>query len=89
MEPTLAMAYKNRGIARSRTGDEAAAVEDYNRALAISPDFRDVLRWRAKSLVNLRRIDDARKDVERYRELGGVSDEQLLRATGLSSPPGG
>ena len=41
LDPQHAMAYNNRGIARSDQGDLAGAVKDYDQAIALDPQYAD------------------------------------------------
>jgi tetratricopeptide (TPR) repeat protein len=55
IDPGLAPAYYNRGIAREALGDRAGAVADYERALAIGLEEEDARRDAARRLAAFRR----------------------------------
>lgn len=58
--------YFSRGIAKSRSGDTAAAEEDFRAALAINPDQPQVLNYLGYSLVEeQRKLDEALGMIER------------------------
>lgn len=58
----LAPLYYNRGWARDELGDQAAAIEDYSRAIAIQPDYIPAYVARGYSHMGLGEIDAAIED---------------------------
>jgi len=61
--PQLYVGYYNRGILRSRVGDQAGAIDDYRRAIQLSQDARDTSNaWYGVGLASQRggRMKDAR-----------------------------
>ena len=58
-----------RGRQRMRSGDLAAALEDFDRAIELVPDFADAVASRAECLDMTGRVDTARPDYERARRL--------------------
>lgn len=60
----------NRAAVHRRDGHVFAAIEDYDRALALAPDNTRVLRARVQAYLDARRFDDALADLERLRGLG-------------------
>ncbi|MHC4893030.1 MAG: tetratricopeptide repeat protein, partial [Planctomycetota bacterium] len=57
------------GLKAFGSGEHAAAVEHYDRALGLDPDNVAVLNAKAMSLVQLERFDDAIATVQRAIEL--------------------
>ena len=58
-----------RGRQRMRSGDLEAALEDFDRAIELVPDFADAVASRAECLDMTGRVDTARPDYERARRL--------------------
>ena len=58
-----------RGRQRMRIGDLEAALEDFDRAIELLPDFADAVASRAECLDMTGRADTARPDYERARRL--------------------
>jgi tetratricopeptide (TPR) repeat protein len=58
-----------RGRLRMRAGDVAAALEDFDRAIARLPDYAEALVSRAECLDMLGRVDTAQPDYARARQL--------------------
>lgn len=58
-----------RGRYRMRLGDLEAAVEDFDRAIELLPDFADAVVSRAECLDMMGKVDAARPDYERARKL--------------------
>lgn len=61
--------YVNRGTLHRAEGHTIAAVADYERALALQPDFARALRGRAQAYIDDRRYAAALKDLQRLLEV--------------------
>jgi len=61
--------YVNRGTLHRSEGHPLAAVADYERALALAPDFPRALRGRAQAYIDDRRYAAALKDLQRLLEV--------------------
>lgn len=53
----------DRGVIQTRLGDNAAALGDYNGAIALNPELGDAYVSRAGVLVAMKRYDEARADI--------------------------
>lgn len=60
--PSLKWAYRNRGLAHSRSGDQDRAIEDYSAAIRLDPGYTDAYIGRgwsyARKALNARAIED-------------------------------
>lgn len=65
----LAAAYNNRGVALRSNGDIGRAVEDYNRALRLAPDYYVALNNRGVALTSKGELDRAVVDFDRAIQL--------------------
>jgi tetratricopeptide (TPR) repeat protein len=54
-------AHSDLGFALRKTGDYAAALESYDRALSLSPDYTPAIEYRAEAYLGLDRVEDAKK----------------------------
>ena len=70
------MALYNRGISRGQLKDYKGAIEDFNEALKIKPDFADAIYNRGLAYFLNKENDKACKDWKRAQDLGA---EQALR----------
>ena len=61
----LAAAYNNRGVALRSSGDIDRAMEDYDRALRLSPDYYVALNNRGVALMSKGELDRAISDFDR------------------------
>lgn len=60
-DPKLFQAHGELGYALRKTGDYAAALESYDKALAIQPAYAEAIEYRAEAYLGLNRINDARQ----------------------------
>jgi tetratricopeptide (TPR) repeat protein len=60
----------DRGVVKVRLGDNAAALIDYNAAIAMNPAMGDAYVSRAGVLIAMKRFDEARSDVAQGMALG-------------------
>ena len=69
-DPSLAMAYNNRGSAYYQLGQTERAVEDYDQAIDLGPRSAEFYANRAFAYELLNRDDEAQRDLERAIQLG-------------------
>jgi tetratricopeptide (TPR) repeat protein len=60
-DPSLYKAYNGLGFSYRKTGNYASALENYDRALKMQPDFVDALEYRAEAYLGLNRLEDAKQ----------------------------
>ena len=60
----ITRAYHNRGLSYAKLGEHERAVEDYNVAIQLEPDYVDSYIMRGLSLSGLERYEDALKDAD-------------------------
>lgn len=63
----------DRGVIQARLGDNAAALRDYNGAIALDPAMGDAYVSRAGLLITLKRYDEARSDIAQGMALNAAS----------------
>ena len=82
------MSYCGRGAAYAQMSQHELAVRDYDKAIALSPDFSWTYMNRAKTWFVLRQYEKAWADVQAYRKLGGTPEpafiKELTAASGRS-----
>lgn len=61
LDKTLYQALNGMGYAYRKTGDYAKALEMYDAALAMAPEFPDAVEYRGEAYLALDRVDDAKK----------------------------
>jgi tetratricopeptide (TPR) repeat protein len=61
LSPNMYRAYNGLGYSYRKTGDNAKALENYDQALKISPDFADALEYRGEAYLGLNRTDEAKQ----------------------------
>ncbi len=59
--PRFYQAHSDLGFALRKTGDYAAALESYDRALSLAPDYTPAIEYRAEAYLGLDRVEDAKK----------------------------
>lgn len=67
--PSIPGFYRNRGWIYDSSNRLELALDDYNTALTLNPDYEDALMNRGRLLCNMGRTDEARADLERLLEL--------------------
>lgn len=80
LDPSLFAAYSGMGFALRKTGDYAKALENYDRALSMSPNFADAIEYRGEAYLGLNRIDDAKQAYLKLFGLDRKQADQLLAA---------
>ncbi len=78
INPNLALAYNNRGIARAELGDKQKAIDDYNQALHIDPNLAGAYHNRGIAHRDLGdkpgAIADLQKASDLFRQQGRTDD---------------
>jgi tetratricopeptide (TPR) repeat protein len=59
--PQLFQAYSELGYALRKTGDYTAALEAYDKALSIQPNYAEAIEYRGEAYLGLDRVSDARE----------------------------
>ena len=76
--PQLFQAYGELGYALRKTGDHAAALEAYDKALSIQPGYAEAIEYRAEAYLGLNRIDEARQAYMVLHNGGDATRAKLL-----------
>jgi len=76
--PTLFQAYGELGYALRKTGDHAAALEAYDKALSIQPGYAEAIEYRAEAYLGLNRIDEARQAYMTLHNGGDATRAKML-----------
>ena len=81
LDPTLAWAYNNRGVAKNGLGQPEAALADYDQAIALNPVYAAAHNNRGVANQNLGRITEARADYQKAIDLAQeAGDENIVTA---------
>jgi tetratricopeptide (TPR) repeat protein len=75
----FAQAYQNRGVARRRLERYEAAVQDFTKSLDLLPDQTLAYKNRGLAYQALQQFDKARADAQKFLQLGGQPDYELLK----------
>ncbi len=78
--PDFYEAYGSLGYALRRQGEYAAALESYNRALSINPNYPEAIEYRAEAYLGLNRPQDAQSEYSRLLILSPEHAGELLEA---------
>ena len=57
----MPQAYNGMGFSYRKLGDYAKALENYDRALQLAPNFPDAIEYRGEAYLALNRLDDAKQ----------------------------
>ena len=87
-KPTLAEAWNGLGYALRNQEKYEESLRAYHEALRLRPDYPEALEYLGEAYVKLGRLDDARRLLERLRQLGAPEAEDLARAITGASPSG-
>lgn len=79
----IQLAYYYRGLAFENTGQPERAIEDYNAAIALDPNFRDAFMGRGTALEEIGRLDSAVEDLDRAIALGPKYEAYFNRGVTL------
>lgn len=60
LAPDLYQAWNYLGYSHRKLGDAAAALDAYDRALGLKPDYADAIEYRGQAYLALGRLDDAK-----------------------------
>lgn len=77
LRPTFPEAWSELGYALRNQGRYQESLVAYDRALRLRPDFPEALEYLGEAYVKLRRLDDARRILDRLRPLDGKRAEEL------------
>lgn len=69
LNPNMADAYNNRGVAKKHLGRFSEAIADYDQAIALKPDFAVAYYNRGDAKKNLSQYEEALKDFNKAIEL--------------------
>ena len=69
LDPELALAYNNRGLANFNLGQHQKAIQDYGEAIRLDPQNVEALTRRALAYTLLGMDAEAQEDIERATEL--------------------
>jgi protein O-mannosyl-transferase len=78
-DPKNNLAYSARAASQMQRGDYEDALSDYNSSLFLKSDSPNVLQARARALFFVGRLDDAKHDMDRAKDLGAPLDQELLK----------
>jgi tetratricopeptide (TPR) repeat protein/predicted Ser/Thr protein kinase len=82
--PVRARTHVERGRLLHAARRDAEALAEFEAALKVQPDVAETYRWRAETLLTLKRYEDAVKAFNRYEEAGGPPVAQVYRERGLT-----
>ena len=82
-DPKLFQAHAELGYALRKTGDYTAALQSYDRALALQPNYAEAIEYRGEAYLGLNRVIDAR---DAYLVLfnGGDATRSQMLATAMA-----
>ena len=80
MKADYAEAWNGLGYALRNQGKYPASLKAYDEALRLKSDYPDALEYLGEAYVNLGRLDDARRVLERLRPLDGERARELSEA---------
>src|SRR6185436_10712183 len=74
----LYQAHGELGYALRKTGDYAAALASYDKALSIQPRYSEAIEYRAEAYLGLNRVDDARQAYMALHNGGDATRAKML-----------
>ena len=77
-DSTLFQAHGELGYALRKTGDYAAALASYDKALELRPGYADAIEYRAEAYLGLNRVDEAREAYMALHNGGDVTRARML-----------
>ena len=86
LKPAFAEAWNELGFALRNQGRYAESLDAYAEALRLRPDFPEALEYLGEAYVKLRRLDDARRVLERLRALDGARAAELAEEIRTATP---
>ena len=87
IDPSLAVVHYNLGYSHEALGDPAGAEAAYRAAIRLDPLLAEPHNNLALVLYHLGRFDEARREVERFRELGGAPHPDFVEALARATSP--
>ena len=69
MAPESAYAYGNRGVAKAALGDAEGAIEDFDAAIRINPEYTEIYYDRGRAKATLGQKEAAQVDFEKAKKL--------------------
>jgi len=88
-KPTLAEAWNGLGFALRNQEKYDEAVRAYGEALRLRPDYPEAMEYLGEAYVKMGRLADARRLLDRLRQLGAREADDLARAIDGASPARG
>ena len=86
MRPAFADAWNELGFALRNQGRYPEALDAYGEALRLRPDFPEALEYLGEAYVKLKRLDDARRVLERLRVLDAGRAAELGEEIRTATP---
>jgi Flp pilus assembly protein TadD len=86
LKPTFAEAWNELGFALRNQGRYAESLDAYGEALRLRPDFPEALEYLGEAYVKLRRLEDARRVLERLRVLDAARAAELAEEIRTATP---
>ena len=80
LRPTYAEAWNGLGYALRQQGKYPESLPAYDEALRLRPDFPEALEYLGETYVKLRRLDDARRTLDRLKPLDAARARELAEA---------
>ena len=80
-------AWNELGFALRHQGRYAESVQAYDEALRLRPEFPEALEYLGEAYVKMRRLDDARRILDRLRALDGVRARELSEEIAKAPTP--
>jgi tetratricopeptide (TPR) repeat protein len=80
LNPSLPQAWNAMGFAQRKLGDPSKALDSYDRALQLAPNFPDAIEYRGEAYLALNRIADAKQEYLALFALDRKQAELLLKA---------
>jgi len=78
--PQMYQAFSSLGYVLRKTGQYEEALEAYNHALAINPDYTEAVEYRAEAYLGLNRVDEAKSAYMQLFQSDRAKAEELLEA---------
>ncbi len=78
-----ATAYNGRGLTCNNLGKYQQAIEDFNQALLLNPNYVDAYMNRGIAYVNLNQLENACTDFQKACELGDCENKRLAKERGI------
>ena len=86
LRPAFADAWNELGFALRHQGRYPESLDAYGEALRLRPDFPEALEYLGEAYVKLKRLDDARRVLERLRVLDAGRAAELAEEIRTATP---